>query len=779
MSIEKDNLQLIREAVASLAAKDREKENAKLKEAERRAKEEEEAAARREAQLNEVITRVLKATNPRLPSNVTRYNYKEGAYKSIGITEHMVVHWEMPSYLIRADSEEAERQRSRALDYERSGSLTTTTSRRFSHSLDPDEQSDGDEDDDNDDEDDDGEESSTRRAKKEKNADASREGGGAAATADAGGDSKLLIQFNYIDRETQTLDTSFTSTRETMTVPPKRAGYSDSVTQWEIYDRCIEEQARLEAEKKRKAAASARQPAGGAQAQAAAEPEPLPDEPDELEITIKLENLEPSGGSGGKKKKTGGIGGKGGDDDGDAEEPVKEHDCSAISKVAKVMERMVTQNGVRDRIHDMVYFDDPRDGTAGYKKAGTLLHLWSVKGNYGFGIAVKSLCLCPRYSDMFVATYCSVDLIDKVGEGSVCLHTLKNPAFPDHVMDMASGVMSVDVHPKQCHMLCIGMLDGRVAVLDARRPSANAILCESPVLERHTDMVWQVRWQKDDPQRRLNFFSVSSDGFIAQWTVTKDALARRNITPIMQLKDKAKIPIIPEPWMEPEKQLNLARGSCFDFIPTLDNVYLIGTEEGIIHKCSTLYQQNYIRSFQAHNFTIYAVRWNPFQPRVFATCGVDCCVKIWDDERPETPLFVFDLDDPVIDFCWAPYSSTVFVAGTMNGYAHVYDLDIDKYNPLCKQDVIPYSKNRLTKVHFVPSQMLLIAGDDHGNIHTYKLSPNLRRGVRKTSRQSQLRKMNEVIAWVWEPADMASGNKKKNKKGGRGGKGKGKKKAKH
>ena len=111
--------------------------------------------------------------------------------------------------------------------------------------------------------------------------------------------------------------------------------------------------------------------------------------------------------------------------------------------------------------------------------------------------------------------------------------------------------------------------------------------------------------------------------------------------------------------------------------------------------------------------------------------------------------------------------------------AHVYDLDIDKYNPLCKQDVIPYSKNRLTKVHFVSSQMLLIAGDDHGNIHTYKLSPNLRRGVRKTSRQSQLRKMNEVIAWVWEPADMASGNKKKNKKGGRGGKGKGKKKAKH
>ncbi|XP_065185876.1 dynein intermediate chain 2, ciliary-like isoform X2 [Sycon ciliatum] len=204
--------------------------------------------------------------------------------------------------------------------------------------------------------------------------------------------------------------------------------------------------------------------------------------------------------------------------------------------------------------------------------------------------------------------------------------------------------------------------------------------------------------------------------------------------------------------MEPEKQLNLVRGSCFDFIPTLDNVYLIRTEEGIIHKCSTLYQQNYIRSFQAHNFTIYAVRWNPFQPRVFATCGVDCCVKIWDDERPETPLFVFDLDDPVIDFCWAPYSSTVFVAGTMNGYAHVYDLDIDKYNPLCKQDVIPYSKNRLTKVHFVPSQMLLIASDDHGNIHTYKL-------------------MNEVIAWVWEPADMASGNKKKNKKGGRGGKG--------
>ena len=34
---------------------------------------------------------------------------------------------------------------------------------------------------------------------------------------------------------------------------------------------------------------------------------------------------------------------------------------------------------------------------------------------------------------------------------------------------------------------------------------------------------------------------------------------------------------------------------------------------------------------------------------------------------------------------WAPYSSTVFAAVTIDGRAVVFDLSVNKYNPICNQ----------------------------------------------------------------------------------------------
>ena len=46
---------------------------------------------------------------------------------------------------------------------------------------------------------------------------------------------------------------------------------------------------------------------------------------------------------------------------------------------------------------------------------------------------------------------------------------------------------------------------------------------------KHTDPVWQVRWQKDDLDNNLNFFSVSSDGRVTCWTLVKNELHYHDI----------------------------------------------------------------------------------------------------------------------------------------------------------------------------------------------------------------------------------------------------------
>lgn len=87
---------------------------------------------------------------------------------------------------------------------------------------------------------------------------------------------------------------------------------------------------------------------------------------------------------------------------------------------------------------------------------------------------------------------------------------------------------------------------------------------------------------------------------------------------------------------------------------------------------------------------------------VFSLCRILC----------RDPVFTFDLSNPVGDVAWSPYSSTVFAAVTTDGYVHVYDLSINKYEPLCKQLVVQKKRTKLTHIAFNPVYPILIVGDD-------------------------------------------------------------------
>ena len=97
------------------------------------------------------------------------------------------------------------------------------------------------------------------------------------------------------------------------------------------------------------------------------------------------------------------------------------------------------------------------------------------------------------------------------------------------------------------------------------------------------------------------------------------------------------------------------------------------------------------------------------------------------------------------DVAWAPYSSTVFAAVTIDGRAVVFDLSVNKYNPICNQvspilssfnirfnllflfqKILSSAQGSLNSLSFNPGEPLLILGDSLGVVHSMKLSPNLR-----------------------------------------------------
>uniref|UniRef100_A0A803SYV5 Dynein axonemal intermediate chain 1 n=1 Tax=Anolis carolinensis TaxID=28377 RepID=A0A803SYV5_ANOCA len=429
-------------------------------------------------------------------------------------------------------------------------------------------------------------------------------------------------------------------------------------------------------------------------------------------------------------------------------------DITKMAKAAKIMERMVNQNIFDDIAQDFKYYEDTSDE---YRdNMGTLLPLWKFQYEKAKRLAVTALCWNPKYKDLFIVGHGSYDFM-KQSRGMLLLYTLKNPSFPEYIFNSESGIMCLDIHVDRPYLIVAGFYDGNVAIYNLKKPVDSQPGYKSSAKSgKHSDPVWQVKWQKNDMDNNLNFFSVSSDGRIVSWTLVKNELVH---TDIIKLLVEGTTLEGPE-----GLQLNtIGCGTSFDFHKKIDYLFLVGTEEGKIYKCSKSYSTQFLDIFHAHHMAVDAVSWNPFHGKVFISCSSDWTVKIW-DHTIKTPMFIYDLNSAVGDVAWAPYSSTVFAAVTTDGRAHVFDLSINKYEPICNQPVVAKKRNKITHIQFNAIYPIIIIGDERGHVTCLKLSPNLRKMPKEKKGQEvqkgpevEIAKLDKLLNLVREP--VAKGTK--------------------
>lgn len=384
---------------------------------------------------------------------------------------------------------------------------------------------------------------------------------------------------------------------------------------------------------------------------------------------------------------------------------------------AKKLERMVNQNTFDEVIQDLYYYEDPSDE---FKPGqGSLLPLWRMACSSAKKRAVTALAWSPQYSDMFAVGFGSYDYLRQTG-GMVAVFSLKNPSYPEFDFETSSGVMCLDIHPKKSDLLVVGLYDGTVCVhrLGYGGSIGTPLYQSTAKTGKHSDPVWQVKWQQSEEETEYSFASVSSDGRVAKWTIVKSDL---QCTDMVVLHSESEI------GTGAASVFGRSCGTCMAFSSANPAMFLVGTEDGPVRACSTAYGSKYLRSFLGHNMGVYNIQWNAFHPRVFITCGADWTVRVWDTSADQ-PVFSFDLGSPVGDVAWAPFSACVFAAVTTNGQIYVFDLAQNKHEPLCVQDVV--RKGHLTHIAFNSKLPLLIVGDDRGSVHSLKLSPNLRKVTR-------------------------------------------------
>ncbi|XP_060892967.1 dynein intermediate chain 2, ciliary-like [Labrus mixtus] len=481
---------------------------------------------------------------------------------------------------------------------------------------------------------------------------------------------KVRSQFNFSEMASQTLNNPMREI-SCQTEPPQRCTFSANANQWEIYDAYVEE---LQKQEKNK----------------------------EKQKTIQLkEDVDKS-----KKKMM--------------LTETQNDDINKLAKAAKIIERMLHQNRFDDIEQDFKYFEDPSDEFRGQQ--GTILPLWEFHYDEIKKLSVTALCWNRKYPDLFSVGLGSYNFT-KQGRGMLVFYSLKNSTFPEYIYPTSSSVLCLDIHEQRSYLVAVGFYDGCVAVYNLKREGQEPVYKSTAKTGKHTDPVWQVCWQNDDMENNHNFYSVSSDGRVVSWTLIKHELRFTDvITLSLNAEDKPSA-----------QQASTACGTSMDFHKQIDYLFLVGTEQGKIHKCKT-YSRQYLETYAAHDMPVDTVKWNYFHPNVFISCSSDWTVKIW-DHTINTPIFTFDLKAAVGDVAWAPYSSTVFAAVTTDGTVHVFDLNINKDEPICQQAVM--AKHRLTHIEFNPIHPIIIVGDDRGDVASYKLSPNLRKKQKMKKGQDQ------------------------------------------
>lgn len=222
-------------------------------------------------------------------------------------------------------------------------------------------------------------------------------------------------------------------------------------------------------------------------------------------------------------------------------------------------------------------------------------------------------------------------------------------------------------------LLAIGLSNGRIEIRDIRHDQ-DEFVAKS---DRHFDSpgfepIWQIEWLSgSNPLGQI--LTIAQDGRIMKYNFTTGPFLRGFI--LMRLNCVEGV-VEGLPIAKSRKIIEGDRhpqALCVQMHPVKKDIYLVGTNEGCIHKCSINYSKHHSAVLQVHNGSVFSVEYSPWSPKIFLTCGSDWFIRIW----------IEGIFKPIVELssgiggincaAWSPVHPTIIVCCT-NEVVEIWDI---------------------------------------------------------------------------------------------------------
>ena len=380
------------------------------------------------------------------------------------------------------------------------------------------------------------------------------------------------------------------------------------------------------------------------------------------------------------------------DDDEKESEQRAEHEkllgMDELAEALIMVDRSVVQNNHHKELLLYRDFQLFKELSIPEHKQPAVTHLWEFSCEATEGLNVSCMVWNKQQKDMLVVGYGAYAFTGnrESNKGLIAVWSLRNPQYPEHIIKCKTGVTSMDFSSVHFNLLAVGMYDGTVSIYDlhSKRVSVKPIIESGHANGKHSDPVWRTKWIHRGSERGEKLVSISTDGRITQWSIKK-GLEHIDLMKLKRIQSSSNGAKTAGKSSKPKSEAFISRrssGMCFDFSPRDSSVYVAGTEEGNIHKCSCSYSEQYLESFVGHMGPVYQVIFSPFDPSVFLSSSADWSIKMW-DEYEKQELLTFQSGTAVVnDVQWSPSNSTAFANVTKDGRLEIWDMEKSTLKPV-------------------------------------------------------------------------------------------------